>query len=71
MRLLNDKELARMIGVTVACIRKWRREGRGPSYMKVEGSIRYREKTVLEFLDGCVVPPAESIDIATESQVAQ
>jgi predicted DNA-binding transcriptional regulator AlpA len=59
MSLMTDKELARMFGVTVQCVKKWRRERRGPKYLKVEGSVRYVESDVHAYLRSCEVLPSD------------
>jgi len=51
--LLNDTELARHLGVTVACLRKWRQLGTGPEWIKVGVLVRYRMRDVEAFLDAC------------------
>ncbi len=48
---IREAEAARMVGVSVAALRRWRREHRGPAYVKLEGCIRYRVADLKEFLD--------------------
>jgi hypothetical protein len=55
-------------------IRKWRQDGRGPRYIKVEGAVRYKLSDVLAYLDsrpsgGRVIakPPAQA-DTAVENK---
>lgn len=57
-KMLTDKQLAESIGVTVACVRNWRYEGRGPKFLRLGGAIRYREQDVREFFDDCTVLPS-------------
>jgi DNA-binding transcriptional MerR regulator len=51
MRLLTTKSLAEMISVTEGTVRYWRKVGLGPAWIKLEGSIRYAEEDVLEYID--------------------
>ena len=41
VQLVNEKEAARMLAVAVSSLRRWRREQRGPAFIKVEHSVRY------------------------------
>ncbi|OFW11942.1 MAG: hypothetical protein A3H27_15830 [Acidobacteria bacterium RIFCSPLOWO2_02_FULL_59_13] len=49
--LLDEKELARLIRVSVGTLRYWRVEGRGPRYRKVGQLVRYAPSDVLEWLN--------------------
>ncbi len=51
MRLLTTKALAEMISVPEGTVRYWRKVGLGPPWIKLEGSIRYAEQDVLEYID--------------------
>ncbi len=39
--VLPEKEVARVLGVSVQALRKWRANGVGPAWCKMEGCIRY------------------------------
>lgn len=48
---LNTKELAKYLGVSVALLEKWRREGLGPTYSNLgKRLIIYRTKDIAEFI---------------------
>jgi DNA-binding transcriptional MerR regulator len=51
MRLLTTKSLAEMISVPEGTVRYWRIVGLGPPWIKLEGSIRYAEEDVLEYIN--------------------
>jgi DNA-binding transcriptional MerR regulator len=51
MRLLTTKSLSEMISVPEGTVRYWRKVGLGPPWIKFEGSIRYAEEDVLEYID--------------------
>jgi len=50
--LLNEHDVARITGLSVATIRRWRLFAQGPRYIKVSGSaVRYRPDDVRAYLD--------------------
>ena len=51
MHTLTETEVAEMLRCTKAALRKWRREGRGPRFIRVGRLIRYRLADVEEFLE--------------------
>ena len=50
-RLLNDHEVAALVGVSVATVRRWRLLRRGPQYLRIGVLIRYRPESVRQWLD--------------------
>jgi excisionase family DNA binding protein len=49
--LMNEKQVAEFLGVTVHALRRWRFENRGPQFIKPEGRlVRYREQDVEAWL---------------------
>ena len=50
MKMLTEKETAELLNCTPAALRRWRRERRGPKWVKVERLIRYTDKDLAEFL---------------------
>ncbi len=49
--LLDEREVARWIRVSVATLRYWRSEGKGPRYRKVGQLVRYAPSDVQEWLN--------------------
>ena len=41
-QLLNEKEVAAALKISVASARRWRVEGRGPRFIKLGACVRYR-----------------------------
>jgi predicted site-specific integrase-resolvase len=51
---MNEKQVAEFLGVTVSALRRWRFEGRGPGFFRLEGRlVRYRQEDV----EGLAVRP--------------
>jgi predicted site-specific integrase-resolvase len=48
--LLNEKQTAQALSVSVGALRKWRREYRGPVYIRCERCIRYDVREIERFL---------------------
>jgi predicted DNA-binding transcriptional regulator AlpA len=51
--LLKEHEVAELLVLKVATLRKWRKLGTGPIYLKLGGAIRYEQESVKAFLDKC------------------
>lgn len=49
--LLNERQLAGILKVSLACIRRWRIEGRGPRFRKLGVLVRYDEADLRDWLD--------------------
>jgi predicted DNA-binding transcriptional regulator AlpA len=49
--LLDEKELARLIRVSIGTLRYWRSEGRGPRFRKVGQLVRYAPSDISEWLE--------------------
>ena len=58
-KLIDDKELSQLIGISVDSIRNSRREGKGIKHFKIGTAIRYRLKDVKKFLQSCEVKTKE------------
>jgi predicted DNA-binding transcriptional regulator AlpA len=49
--LLDERDVARWIRVSVATLRYWRGEGKGPHYRKVGQLVRYAQSDVQDWLN--------------------
>jgi predicted DNA-binding transcriptional regulator AlpA len=62
-RLLTDKEVAPILGVSVALLKRWRWCGGGPRYIKVGGpagrAVRYRKSDIEAWLASNIVSDRE------------
>ena len=58
--LEDERALASRLGVTVAALRRWRRFGQGPAYLKLGAAVRYRTEDVEAWLRASTVTPGAS-----------
>ena len=42
--LLNETEVAKKLRVSLACLRRWRLEKRGPMFLKIGSLVRYQQE---------------------------
>jgi predicted DNA-binding transcriptional regulator AlpA len=49
--LLNEYDVARITGLSVASVRRWRLFKQGPKYIKIGASVRYRAADVSAWLE--------------------
>jgi hypothetical protein len=48
--LLTETEVAKQLRVSLAALRRWRVEGRGPRFIKVSSLVRYRPEELEEWV---------------------
>jgi predicted DNA-binding transcriptional regulator AlpA len=48
--LLNEHDVARITGLSVASVRRWRLLRQGPRYLKIGAAVRYRPEDVVAWL---------------------
>jgi predicted DNA-binding transcriptional regulator AlpA len=48
--LLNEHDVARITGLSVASVRRWRLLRQGPRFMKISASVRYRPEDISAWL---------------------
>ncbi len=49
--LLNEHDVARITGMSLASVRRWRLVGRGPRFLKIGASVRYQPEALQAFLN--------------------
>ena len=49
--LVNEHEAARLLGLSVKTLRRWRWAGRGPVFRKIGASVRYAEVDLSSFIE--------------------
>jgi predicted DNA-binding transcriptional regulator AlpA len=50
-RLLNEHEVARITGLSVASVRRWRLLRQGPRYLKIGSAVRYKPEDITAWLE--------------------
>lgn|SRR5262249_54470274 len=51
VQLLDETATAKLLGITCAALRRWRRERRGPNFCRIGRLIRYRLDDLEAFID--------------------
>src|SRR5258708_40031976 len=49
--LLTENDVARITGLSVASVRRWRLLRQGPRYIKIGAAVRYRPQDVAQWLE--------------------
>jgi predicted DNA-binding transcriptional regulator AlpA len=49
--LLNEHDVARITGLSVASVRRWRLLREGPKFIKINSAVRYRAEDVRAWLE--------------------
>ena len=49
--LLNERDVARITGMSVASVRRWRLFGQGPKYLKIGAAVRYKPEDISAWLE--------------------
>ena len=47
---INGSQAARLLGVDVSTLSRWRKQNRGPNYEETYGRVKYRRKDVIAFI---------------------
>lgn len=51
MRLLTEREVASVLNVSLSCLRKWRWQKKGPSYIKLSTLCRYPQDGLMAWIE--------------------
>jgi excisionase family DNA binding protein len=54
-RALTEREVAELLGLSVATLRAWRHRGKGPRFLRLGRSVRYLPSDVAEFVRASAV----------------
>ena len=49
--LLNEYDVARITGLSVASVRRWRLLRQGPKYLKIGAAVRYKPDDITAWLE--------------------
>ena len=50
-RLLSPEDVATVFNLSVETLSRYRSEGKGPPFYKIESNVRYLESEVISYLD--------------------
>ncbi len=50
-QLMTETEAARLLGLKVATLRRWRWAGKGPRFLKLGGAVRYDQGDLTAFIE--------------------
>ncbi len=53
-KLLTEEDAGKLLGLAPATLRNMRTQGRGPSFIKVGGLVRYRHIDLVDWIDSRV-----------------
>jgi excisionase family DNA binding protein len=69
-RALTEREVAELLGLSVATLRAWRHRGKGPRFLRLGRSVRYLPSDVADFVRASAVDttPVSSDD---ESEIGE
>ncbi len=51
LTLINEVQAARMLGLSVKTLRRWRWAGKPPSFVKIGSAVRYDPEVLLDLID--------------------
>jgi predicted DNA-binding transcriptional regulator AlpA len=51
--MLNEKQVANYLSISVATVRRWRLFRSGPKYLKIGSAVRYKREDLETWIDSC------------------
>ena len=69
--LLTEEEVAKRLHVSLASLRRWRLERRGPQFIKVGSLVRYRPEDLESWLASLPTGGAQVVDATTGTAIGQ
>lgn len=63
--VLTEEEVAKRLHISVASIRRWRLERRGPQFIKVGSLVRYRPENLESWLSSLPMGGAQFVNTET------
>ena len=70
-RALTEREVADMLGLSVATLRAWRHRGKGPRFLRLGRSVRYLPSDVADFVRASAVDTTSVSSSDDESDLAE
>jgi predicted DNA-binding transcriptional regulator AlpA len=70
-RALTEREVADMLGLSVATLRAWRHRGKGPRFLRLGRSVRYLPSDVADFVRSSAVDTTSVSSSDGESEIGE
>jgi len=68
-QLLREREAAKILACSVAALRRWRREGRGPRFVHVERCVRYTLSDITAFVENSSSTKKKAADLRSAAEL--
>ena len=70
-RALTEREVADLLGLSVATLRAWRHRGKGPRFLRLGRSVRYLPADVADFVRASAVDTRAVSSSDGESEIGE
>ena len=70
-RALTEREVAELLGLSVATLRAWRHRGNGPRFLRLGRSVRYLPSDVADFVRASAVDTTSVSSSDDESEIGE
>ena len=70
-RALTEREVAELLGLSVATLRAWRHRGKGPRFLRLGRSVRYLPEDVDEFVRASAVDTRSDSSSDEDSELGE
>jgi len=71
VRALTEREVADMLGLSVATLRAWRHRGKGPRFLRLGRSVRYLPSDLDDFVRASAVDTRSVSSSDGESEIGE
>jgi excisionase family DNA binding protein len=70
-RALTEREVAELLGLSVATLRAWRHRGKGPRFLRLGRSVRYLPADLTDFVRASAVDTTSVSSSDGESEIGE
>jgi excisionase family DNA binding protein len=70
-RALTEREVAELLGLSVATLRAWRHRGTGPRFLRLGRSVRYLPSDLADFVRASAVDTTSVSSSDGESEIGE
>ena len=70
-RALTEREVAELLGLSVATLRAWRHRGKGPRFLRLGRSVRYLPSDVADLVRASAVDTTSVSSSDDESEIGE